>query len=260
MTGRRLALSVLVLLPLCAVFGAVSEASAAEPKAVFPELSWDAGDVRLGTDLEHDFVIQNVGDGPLHITEARPSCGCTVVDYPKEVPAGGQAVIKAKIKTKDLPAGRASKSITIGTDAENADRVVLQVKLNFVPPVEFMIQGKGVIYMMAEKGKSAEDKILVRPHLPGMRITGATSTNPGFEVTLEPAKPAARKGEGLASRLLPEPGDFWVAVKLKPDLPVGQLHGEINVATSDASFPSASFRVQAIVKEPAPPKAANKQP
>jgi hypothetical protein len=247
---RRLVLSVLPL----AVAAAAAGAACAAANAEFPEISFDAGEVRLGTDIEHDFIVRNTGDEPLLITNVSVTCGCTVVDYAREIPPGGEGKIKARIKTKELPSGRASKTITVTTNAPNAERVVLQVKLDHMPPVEFGLQGRGQrLYLAQVKGADPnEEKVLVRPHLPGMKIVGVTSSNPLIEVGMEPAKPSGKTGSGLAAMLLPQAGDVWVSVKVRPDAPLGPQAADVTVKTSDAAYPAASFKVQASVQAPKP--------
>jgi hypothetical protein len=70
LTGvRRLALAPLVLL---AVTAARSEGPAVAPVPLeVAEKEWDAGTVRQGVTLRHDFVLKNVGAEPLDI-DAKP--------------------------------------------------------------------------------------------------------------------------------------------------------------------------------------------
>lgn len=240
---RRLAASFLLA-------GAAGFAAHAAPHAEFPELAFDAGQVRVGTDIEHDFVIKNTGDEPLLITGVHTTCGCTIVDYDKSIAPGATGKVKARIKTKELGTGRQSKTLTVNTNAPNAERTVLQVRLDHVPPVEIGLRNSGGrLYLVQRKGETKEEKVLVRPHLPGMKITGATSNNPSVLVSIEPARPSEKQGSGLASMLLPREGDVWVSVRLRPDAPTGMQQAEVTVQTSDASFPTASFKVQANVRD-----------
>ncbi len=41
-----------------------------------PEPVLDAGEVRSGLPLARRFLLRNAGDGPIEISDARPSCGC----------------------------------------------------------------------------------------------------------------------------------------------------------------------------------------
>ena len=53
------------------VTGASSE-DAAAPKAVFPDLIHDFGEVFEGVEVKYDFVVENRGDAPLVIKNIRP--------------------------------------------------------------------------------------------------------------------------------------------------------------------------------------------
>lgn len=223
--------------------------ASAGPRAEFTETSFDAGVVQHGTLLEHEFVVKNTGDEPLQITEVRPSCGCTVADYDSTIPAGASGRIKIKLKTAEVPSGKSSKQITVGTNAEGAERVVLQVRMDLVTPLEFLPRER--IYMYVLAGEAKEEKILVRPNTAGMKILDASSSNPMIAVALEPAKAmGAKDSKGLASVLLPRQGDYWMTVSLKKGAPVGRQSADVTVRTSDASYPKGVLRVDAVVKEP----------
>ena len=53
--------------------GQASPAVAAveKPDAVLPELKYEFDPVVDGTQITHDFVIKNIGDGPLSITQVK---------------------------------------------------------------------------------------------------------------------------------------------------------------------------------------------
>jgi hypothetical protein len=42
------------------------------PKAVFPQPKFEFDPVFEGTEIEHDFVVENAGEAPLVITNIRP--------------------------------------------------------------------------------------------------------------------------------------------------------------------------------------------
>ena len=57
----------------------------------FKHQDFDFGTIKEGQVVEHTFELVNNGTVPLLISEARPSCGCTVQDWTKEpIPAGGK--------------------------------------------------------------------------------------------------------------------------------------------------------------------------
>jgi hypothetical protein len=58
------------------------------------------GTVREGDTVRMEFAFTNTGKQLLFITEVKPSCGCTIADYPSEaVLPGRTAAIKAMFAT-----------------------------------------------------------------------------------------------------------------------------------------------------------------
>lgn len=87
------------------------------PVINFEEEFHDFGEVQEGDVVEHTFVFTNEGDGPLIISNAQGSCGCTVPDWPRQPIAPGQ---KGQIKVSFNSTGRAGrqdKRVTLTTNA-----------------------------------------------------------------------------------------------------------------------------------------------
>ncbi|RMG46369.1 MAG: DUF1573 domain-containing protein [Acidobacteria bacterium] len=215
-----------------------------------PERDYDAGRVEIGTVVEHDFVFRNVGDAPVLITQVRPSCGCTVSDYPPRIEPGEEGAVTLRVDTSKLHSGKQVKSATVVTDAPGAERVVLEVKLDLFAALEFL--PKALVYLRVDQGHEKVEKILARPHRPGLKITDVVTNSPYLEATVAPADAPKREseGEGLASLLLPREGDYWITVKVKDDAPAGLLRGEVTVRTNDESHPTGVIRVNAVVEGP----------
>jgi hypothetical protein len=75
--------------------------------------------VTEGKDVELKFNFTNAGKTPLFLLEAKPGCGCTVVDYPKEALLPGESgVLKAVFNTTGH-AGKAMKTIIVKTNTKN---------------------------------------------------------------------------------------------------------------------------------------------
>ena len=83
----------------------------AAPKIEIGQETRDMGTVPKGQVIETDFVIRNSGGSDLIISDARPSCGCTVSSFDKVVKPGAEGKIHTSVDTKsfsgpipDLPA------------------------------------------------------------------------------------------------------------------------------------------------------------
>ncbi|MBQ8051125.1 MAG: DUF1573 domain-containing protein [Bacteroidaceae bacterium] len=94
-----------------------------EPKA---EIKFDTLRIDLGTFSEKQpeqhctFTFTNVGEAPLIINQAFPSCGCTVPTYTKDpVKPGEKGQIDVTYNGKGKFPGHFTKTITIRSNAKN---------------------------------------------------------------------------------------------------------------------------------------------
>ena len=60
------------------------------PIMQFESESYDFGQITEGESVVYDFKFTNTGKGPLIISNASATCGCTVPEYPKEPVEPGQ--------------------------------------------------------------------------------------------------------------------------------------------------------------------------
>jgi hypothetical protein len=94
------------------------------PAITFEEEFHDFGEVQEGAVVEHTFTFKNEGEGPLIISNAQGSCGCTVPDWPRQPIAPGQTgQIKVSFNSKGR-AGRQDKRVTLTTNAVPQSKVL----------------------------------------------------------------------------------------------------------------------------------------
>lgn len=95
------------------------------PAALFTwkNATHDFGRVPQGKPVTAQFAFTNKGELPLVISQAKGSCGCTGVDYPKEPIMPGQSgQIKATFNAAAL--GAFNKSVTVESNAEGGTQVL----------------------------------------------------------------------------------------------------------------------------------------
>jgi hypothetical protein len=73
-------------------------ATGAEPRLVVTEKFHDFGKVFEDKPLTYTFPIKNEGTAPLRVEEVDPDCACTVPDYDRVIPPGGQGKLTLTIK------------------------------------------------------------------------------------------------------------------------------------------------------------------
>ncbi len=81
-------------------------------------MEWDYGNIENATTGYRFFKFTNTGSGPLVISAAKGSCGCTVPSYPKEpIMPGESEFIKVKYDTKRT--GAYTKYVTLTTNSQS---------------------------------------------------------------------------------------------------------------------------------------------
>lgn len=77
------------------------------------------GFVNAGTNAEIKFRFKNTGTKPLFIMAARPGCGCTIADYPKEAIApNAEGVITANYNVTKGSQGGFRKNISVSANTK----------------------------------------------------------------------------------------------------------------------------------------------
>jgi hypothetical protein len=86
------------------------------PVAYLKENRFEFGVVKDGTEVNHAFIIANKGQAPLLIEKVKSGCGCTAVDYTREIPPGAEGRIIIKANTTGYQGQEFSKTILVETN------------------------------------------------------------------------------------------------------------------------------------------------
>ena len=92
----------------------------------------DFGQIAQGTPQETIFTFTNTGEAPLIITDAKSSCGCTVPQYPKNVPIAPGESGEMVVKFNGSGQNQVTKTITVTANTEKGSEL-LRIKA-FVNP------------------------------------------------------------------------------------------------------------------------------
>lgn len=84
-----------------------------QPRLELVEATHDAGTVPAGTTVRHEFIVRNTGEGDLKIIRVKPGCGCTVVNYPRVIPAGKEGRITMKVRLSERWAGERVRQASV---------------------------------------------------------------------------------------------------------------------------------------------------
>lgn len=123
----RIRRAFLAAAPVVLVGALASSPAAAQPVAVFPEPEVDLGEIVKGDVVSHDFEIRNEGDAELEIVSARPTCGCSVTDFPEVIEPGAVGRIRAQVDTRSLH-GPVDTAIRVATSDPDRPEVKLTIR------------------------------------------------------------------------------------------------------------------------------------
>ena len=97
------------------------------PVAFLPEKSYQFQPVPEGTEITHTFKIQNKGSAPLQILKIIPGWGCTTVSFTRQIPPGGEGIIKIKGDTTDYGGRKFSRNIIVETNDPKHPKLYLKI-------------------------------------------------------------------------------------------------------------------------------------
>jgi hypothetical protein len=223
---------------LTAVF-ALSSPVLAEPKAVIANSIFDVGVVPRGEIVEQRFEIVNEGDSTLAITEVKPTCGCTVVDYDRTIAPGATGAVVATLNTKGL-SGPVAKSIRVYTDDRRNPELKLVIKADVRAYVE---SEPGYARFLAVRGQGGETVVqTLYSEEPGeLVVDNVSSPFPFIDVDFREA--------GEDERLSGKPGRQWiVSAKLLASAPEGPFADFVTVALSHPKLKRLKIPVSGFVQ------------
>jgi len=114
-------------------FSALSPAElATAPSVKYDGESFDFGDIKPNSKVEHTFNLKNVGKRDLIIRDVKSSCGCTAVSPSKNMVASGESVPLKVVFDATGKSGRQNKTITIITNDPKNPTTVLRISSNIL--------------------------------------------------------------------------------------------------------------------------------
>jgi hypothetical protein len=213
-------------------------ASAAAPKLVLTEDKKDVGTVPKGEIVKATFVLKNEGKADLHITDVKPSCGCTAPEYDKTIKPGAQGKVVLNVDTKTFQ-GPISKSALILTDDPEKAQVTVFVMANVKPYVES--HPTGFFRLQALSGEIATSDLILASDEPDFKPTKVETPNSHLKATLAPATDAEKvAGKGA--------NQWKIALATTADAPEGLLGGYVKVTTGAAKQPEMNIAVSGYIK------------
>lgn len=213
-------------------------AETAGPKLVVAEDKKDVGQVAKGEPIKHVFVLKNTGTADLHITDVKPSCGCTVPEFDKVIKPGGEGKVTLTVDTKNF-SGPISKTALLITDDPTVPQKTLFLSAIVKPFVEALPYG--FFRIQALSGESASSDLVLVSDEPDFKPTKAEAPNSFLRVALAPVP---------EKELVKDHGtNQWkVTVTTAADAPEGLLGGNVKVTTGVKKQPEIELPISGFIK------------
>lgn len=130
-----------------------------KPKIVVDATVHDFGTTSGSEPLKHSFIVTNKGTVDLHITNVRPSCGCTVTGtYPNVLKPGESGALPFTLNVTNMQ-GDFAKSISITCDDPTSPQVNLVLKGKIKRPIEIVPPGAFFGGVYGDKPQTKEIRI-----------------------------------------------------------------------------------------------------
>ena len=210
----------------------------ADSRIVVPEATREAGLVVKGETIRHTFLIRNEGTTDLHISEVRPSCGCTAAEFDRVVGPGKEGRVVLAVETRSFQ-GPISKSALVLSDDPVSPQTTLLIKADVKPFVDVLPGGYLRIQALAGEPVAAEvtlvsDEAGFAPGVPEV-------PQPWLKAEIRPLKENERlPGKG--------PKQFRLRVVAAAGAPEGLVGGSIKVPTGIGRQPSVEVPLSGFVR------------
>jgi len=94
--------------------------------------TFDFGDIKPGSKVEHTFMLKNIGKRDLIIRDVKSSCGCTAVSPSKNMVSAGESVPLKVAFDSTGKSGRQNKTITVITNDPKNPTTILRISSNIL--------------------------------------------------------------------------------------------------------------------------------
>ena len=236
----RTKVTTLVLAALVMTTGLAMAQTEGGPVLMVPSKIIDAGTVSQGIVFDAVFDLVNEGDAVLTVKAVRPTCGCTVADFDREIAPGATGHVNAKLDTKDF-SGPISKSILVMTDDAQNPTVTLVIKADIRPFVEIL--PRPLIRFNAVSHESMSQTFIVAAADPAqsLKVDKIESSVPFIATSF-------RKLDDDELIVGKSKDQYEVTMSLTDATPVGPVNAVLTVNTDVKEAPKVPVKIYGVVR------------
>lgn len=208
------------------------------PKLVLVEDKKDVGTVAKGEAIKQVFIVKNAGKSDLHITDVKPSCGCTVPDFDKVIKPGAEGKVTLTVDTKNFQ-GPISKTALIVSDDPTTPQTTVFLSATVKPYVE--AHPYGFFRIQALTGETASSELIIFSDEPDFKPSKAEVSQSFLKVNMVPVPEKDRVAGKNANQ-------YKITLTAAPDAPEGLLGGYVKVTTGAKKQPEFDMAISGYIK------------
>ena len=213
------------------------------------EPTFDFGSLVKGETATHEFVLRNSSDEPVEVRGVAPSCGCTVAEFDRVIPSGGEGAVRVELDTSTL-SGEGSSTVEVFVEGQATPAAVLTLQYDVTSRL-FAHPGYARWIFVQHEREGTISQTVYSSDGASFNIVSVEAPMPAIEVTFREAKPEERQAQAAGSQWI-------VAATLDSEAPVGPIEGFLAIQTNhplqkEMRLPVSGFVRPALFVEP--PKA-----
>lgn len=221
----------------------ISSASAEtyrKPKFFVENPIYDFGTVHEGAKVEANFVVKNLGEGPLIIEKLVAGCGCTASTATKgAILPGKQGKINLTFDTSGF-SGEKLKSVRVYTN--DPDAPTSMVSIQGVVEVDLKVDPPRVFFGDVSKGLEHKQEVTLSIRQgAALRLGEIKIASPFLSIDSTPNAQEKEAATGFNKKL---------SVKLSPEAPIGEFRDRIVIALSNTKRQNINIPVFANIQGP----------
>lgn len=203
--------------------------ASADPSIAISQTDYNFGELSETALCSHAFTVKNSGTSVLEIKDVKPSCGCTIARFDRQIPPGGEGQITLEVNLRSFQ-GFVRKTATVVSDDPVNPRLVLTLEGNVKPLIE--VRPEKTIYfqgMTSDIGERTIDLVAVAGPFHIRKVDDNLGGNAVYK--LETVQ------DGTHYRL-----------KVSNNAPKGNYRGSITLYTDVAEKPELTVWINAFIE------------
>jgi len=210
------------------------------PRLVLEDAIHDFGSVVKGEVVEWSFVLRNSGAADLIVTDARPSCGCTVAQWDKVIKPGETGKVAVKLETKDFK-GPINKTITVVSNDIETPQARLFIKANIKAIVDLLPDANFRFNKLKREATKVQRLLVTEEDGFEFKVVKTEASQPWIKLDAVPAPQEVKQANYPNAQ-------YEVTATIGPEAPVGMVNETATLFTTSVKMPSVKVKIMGLVR------------